>query len=150
MELPCSDMENLYLVNIWNMHYFSVRFFSRRLFTMFNYVTNSECTNTKPVKSPRHFMTFFFTDVVKFVTAEMIFLASSTWCLEDNSILQKRRIMLGFIVFHIHWTRIWFARPSLGFVKLFIIRFLDCVDLKNKRIRFLHGRMTGSYEALQF
>lgn len=57
--LPCSEMENLYSVIIWNMHYLIVRFFSRLLFTMFNYVTNRECSNTKSVKKSATFCDFF-------------------------------------------------------------------------------------------
>lgn len=112
--LPCSEMENLYSVIIWNMHYLIVRFFSRFLFTMFNYVTNRECSNTKSVKNPRHFVTFFLQMSSSLLPQK----CSSKQATHDSSILQKRRIMLGFIVFHTHLTCI-----------RFIIRFLDCSDL---------------------
>lgn len=97
----------------------------------------------------RRYLETFPTGVIIGLLAEKILLLAFAWCLEYCVNLPKRRCW-DFIIFHMHSTLIRFVWPGLDFVKLFTVRFHDCMCLKNSRVWILQSRLTGFYDVLQF
>lgn len=97
----------------------------------------------------KRYLETFPTGVIIGLLAEKILLSAFAWCLEYCVNLPKRRCW-DFIIFHMHSTLIRFVWPGLDFIKLFTVRFHDCMCLKNSRVWILQSRPTGFYDVLQF